>query len=228
MTENIFTPRTVPQTDPPGDPTLRRKLELPKGVLQKNLEFSFISVRHCPIVAALFSSSGKKTTAQQAGSEGQPPQPTLQDNTDSNVQELKNQIQAERWKERRQWPLQRWDIRRLRPRRPRRERRRGLRPHGVAAPCVPGQPCSQLQQGDTQVQPTPIQQQAQLIAAKRAGTRGQLTFRFQPCFFRLRRTAATTAGQVTSTQYGPADRQPNSNPAAPESERKQRRHTWRQ
>ncbi len=30
----------------------------------------------------------------------QSPQPTLQDNTDSNVQELKNQIEAERQKER--------------------------------------------------------------------------------------------------------------------------------
>ena len=32
MTENIFTPHTEPQPEP----TLRRNLELPKGVLQKN------------------------------------------------------------------------------------------------------------------------------------------------------------------------------------------------
>jgi hypothetical protein len=39
-------------------------------------------------------------------------------------------------------------------------------PTGVAAPCLPGQPCSQSQQGDMQMQLTPVQQQAQLIAAK--------------------------------------------------------------
>ena len=101
MTENIFTTHTEPQTDPAGDPTLRRNLELPKGVLQKNLKtFVYLGAALLVIVAALFSSSGKKTPAQQANAKGQPPQPTLQDNTDSNVQELKNQIQAERQKER--------------------------------------------------------------------------------------------------------------------------------
>jgi hypothetical protein len=108
------------------------------------------------------------TPAQQASTKGQPPQPTLQDNTDSNVQELKNQIQAERQKERQATmaaaamgdpalasatPAQRTAAARYGQ-------------NGVAAPRVPGQPCSQLQQGDTQGQLTPTQQQAQLIAAK--------------------------------------------------------------
>jgi type IV secretion system protein TrbI len=101
MTENIFTPRADVQTEPQGDPTLRRNLELPKGVLQKNLKtFVYLGAALLVIVAALFSSSSKKTPGQQANAKGQPPQPTLQDNTDSNVQELKNQIQAERQKER--------------------------------------------------------------------------------------------------------------------------------
>ena len=96
MTENVFTPHTEPQ----AEPTLRRNLELPKGVLQKNLKtFVYLGAASLVIVAALFSSSGKKTPAQQAAAKGQPPQPTLQDNTDSNVQELKNQLQAERQKE---------------------------------------------------------------------------------------------------------------------------------
>ncbi len=34
MTENVFTPQPEPQSEP----TLRRNLELPKGVLQKNLK----------------------------------------------------------------------------------------------------------------------------------------------------------------------------------------------
>ena len=96
MTENVFTPHTEPQ----AEPTLRRNLELPKGVLQKNLKtFVYLGAALLVIVAALFSSSGKKTPGQQASAKGQPPQPTLQDNTDSNVQELKNQLQAERQKE---------------------------------------------------------------------------------------------------------------------------------
>src|SRR5580658_9787783 len=86
MTENVFTPHT--------EPTLHRNLELPKGVLQKNLKtFVYLGAASLVILAALFSSSGKKTPAQQASAKGQPPQPTLQDNTDSNVQDLKNQVQ---------------------------------------------------------------------------------------------------------------------------------------
>ena len=96
MTENVFTPRTEPE----AEPTLHRNLELPKGVLQKNLKtFVYLGAALLVIVAALFSSSAKKTPAQQASAKGQPPQPTLQDNTDNNVQELKNQLQAERQKE---------------------------------------------------------------------------------------------------------------------------------
>ena len=96
MTENVFTPHTEPQ----AEPTLRRNIALPKGVLQKNLKtFVYLGAVSLVIVAALFSSSGKKTPAQQANAKGQAPQPTLQDNTDNNVQELKNQLQAERQKE---------------------------------------------------------------------------------------------------------------------------------
>src|ERR1022692_4420325 len=96
MTENVFTPHTEPQ----AAPTLRRNLELPKGVLQKNLKtFVYLGAALLVIVAALFSSSGKRTPGQQASGKGQPPQPALQDNTDNNVQELKNQLQTERQKE---------------------------------------------------------------------------------------------------------------------------------
>jgi type IV secretion system protein TrbI len=100
MTENIFAPNTTAQTEPQTEPTLRRNLELPKGVLQKNLKtLVYLGAALLVIVAALFSSGGKKTPAQQASAKGQPPQPSLQDNTDNNVQELKNQLQAERQKE---------------------------------------------------------------------------------------------------------------------------------
>jgi type IV secretion system protein VirB10 len=77
MTENIFTPRTDAQTEPQGGPTLRRNLELPKGVLQRNLKtFVYLGAAMLVIVAAIFSSSGKNTPEQQASAKGQSPQPT--------------------------------------------------------------------------------------------------------------------------------------------------------
>ena len=62
MTDNNFTSHTEARTDPQAEPTLRRNLELPKGVLQKNLKtFVYLGAALLVIVAALFSSSGKKT-----------------------------------------------------------------------------------------------------------------------------------------------------------------------
>jgi type IV secretion system protein TrbI len=222
MTENVFTPRTDTQTEIPTDPTLRRNLELPRGVLQKNLKtFVYLGAALLVILAALFSSSGKKTPAQQAGAKGQPPQPTLQDNTDSNVQELKNQIQAERQKERQATmaaaslgdpalasatPAQRTAA-------------AAYGPNGVAAPCVPGQPCSQLQQG-AEVQLTPVQQQAQLIAAKERERSDNSRFASNLVYARSVEQPQQQS-QMATPQYGPADRQANSNAGAPETERKQ-------
>ena len=223
MTENIFTPHTEPQTAPPGDPTLRRNLEPPRGVLQKNLKiFVYLGAALLVIVAALFSSSGKRTSAQQAGSIGQPPKPTLQDNTDSNVQELKNQIQAERQKERQATmaaaamgdpglasatPVRRTDA-------------AAYGPTGVAAPCAPGQPCPQLQQGDMQVQLTPMQQQAQLIAAKDRERVDNSRFASNLVYSGSAVQPQQQQGQPMPTQYGPAERQANSILAAAESEAK--------
>jgi type IV secretion system protein VirB10 len=88
----------------------------------------------------------------------------LQDNTDSNVQELKNQIQAERQKEQqaRMAAAAMGDPALASATPAQRTAAAAYGPTGVAAPCVPGQPCSQSQQGDMQVQLTPVQQQAQL------------------------------------------------------------------
>jgi type IV secretory pathway VirB10-like protein len=223
MTENIFTPSTDAQTEPQAEPTLRRNLGLPKGVLQKNLKiFVYLGAAVLVIVAALFSSSGKKTSAQQAGSKGQPPQPTLQDNTDSNVQELKNQIQAERQKERQATmaaaaigdptlasatPAQRTVA-------------AAYGPNDFAAPCVPGQPCSQLQQGDTQIQPTPVQQQAQLIAAKERERADNSRFASNLVFSRSVEQSQQQQAQATPAQYGPTERKANGGLVAPESEAK--------
>ena len=222
MTENISTTRTDTQTEPPGDPTLRPNLELPKGVLQKNLKtFVYLGAALLVIVAALFSSSSKKTPAQQANAKGQPPQPTLQDNTDRNVQDLKNQIQAERQKELKATtaaaavgdpalafatPAQRSVA-------------AAYGPNGVAPPCVPGQHCPQFQQGDTQMQLTPAQQQAQLIAAKERERTDNSRFASN-LVYSGSVEQPQQRGQTMPAQYGPDDRQGNSSLVAPEAERK--------
>jgi len=145
MTENVFTPHTEPQVEP----TLHRNLELPKGVLQKNLKtFVYLGAALLVIVAALFSSSGKKTPSQQASSKGQPPQPALQDNTDNNVQELKNQLQAERQKEQQATmaAAAMGDPALASATPQQRSAAAAYGPTGLAVPCIPGQPCPQAQQ----------------------------------------------------------------------------------
>jgi len=215
MTENAFTPDTEPQPEP----TLRRNLELPKGVLQKNLKtFVYLGAVLLVIVAALFSSSGKKTPGQQANTKGQPPQPTLQDNTDSNVQELKNQLQAERQKEEQATiaaaamgdpafasatPAQQTAA-------------AAYGPTGLAVPCVPGRPCPQMQQGNMQMQLTPVQQQAQLIAARERERADDSRFASNLVYsISAQQPQQQQQGQMMPGQYGPAERQVNSNLVTP-------------
>ena len=171
MTENISTSRTDPQAEPETEPTLRRNLELPKGVLQKNLKtFVYLGAALLVIVAALFSSSGKKTPAQQGSAKGPPPQPTLQDNTENNVQELKDQLQAERQKEQATIGAAAMGDPALASGTPAQQAAAAAYgPTGAAAvtaPCGPGRSCPPAEQSNMQVQATPEQQQAQLIAAK--------------------------------------------------------------
>ena len=172
MTENNFIPTTDGQAAPPIEPTLRRTAFDPKGVLQKNLKtFVYLGAALLVIIAALFSSTGKKAPAQGAA-KGQPPQPMLQDNTDNNVQELKNQLKAER--EKQQQAASATDPALASATPAQQAAAAAYGPTGVAANCVPGQPCPQAgygqanygQASNMQGQPSPEQQQAQLIAAK--------------------------------------------------------------
>jgi type IV secretory pathway VirB10-like protein len=221
MTENVFTSHTEPQVEP----TLRRNLELPKGVLQKNLKtLVYLGAALLVIVAALFSSSGKKTPGQQASAKGQPPQPTLQDNTDNNVQELKNQLQAERQKEQQatmaaaalgdpalasSTPQQR-------------SAAAAYGPTGLAVPCIPGQPCPQAQQGNMQMQLTPAQQQAQLIAAKERERADNSRFASNLVYSRSADPPQQQQqGQTVSAQYDRSERQTNSSLVSPPAEGKQ-------
>jgi len=221
MTDNVFTPHTEPQ----AEPTLHRNLELPKGVLQKNLKtFVYLGAALLVIVAALFSSSGKKTPGQQASAKGQPPQPTLQDNTDSNVQELKNQLQAERQKEQQATmaaaALGDSALASATPQQ--RSAAAAYGPTGVAVPCIPGQPCPQAQQGNMQMQLTPVQQQAQLIAAKERERADDSRFASNLVYSRSADSPQQQQqGQIMPAQYGPPERQTNSSLVSPPAEGKQ-------
>jgi type IV secretion system protein TrbI len=221
MTDNVFTPHTEPQ----AEPTLHRNLELPKGVLQKNLKtFVYLGAALLVIVAALFSSSGKKTPGQQASAKGQPPQPTLQDNTDSNVQELKNQLQAERQKEQQATmaaaALGDPALASATPQQLSAAAAYG--PTGVAVPCIPGQPCPQAQQGNMQMQLTPVQQQAQLIAAKERERADDSRFASNLVYSRSADPRQQQQpGQTMPAQYGPPERQVNSSLVPPTAEGKQ-------
>jgi type IV secretory pathway VirB10-like protein len=221
MTENVFTPQTEPQTEP----TLRRNLELPKGVLQKNLKtFVYLGAALLVIVAALFSSSGKKTPGQQASVKGQPPQPALQDNTDSNVQELKNQLQAERQKEQQATmaAAAMGDATLASATPQQRAAAAAYGPTGVAVPCIPGQPCPQAQQSNMQMQLTPVQQQAQMIAAKERERADDSRFASNLVYSRSADPPQQQQqGQMIPAQYGAAERQANSSLVPSPAEGKQ-------
>jgi type IV secretory pathway VirB10-like protein len=167
-----------PQTELHPEPELRQTKDQPQGVLKKNLKtFVYLGAALLVIVAAFFSSSGNKTPPQQAG-KGQPPQPMLQDNTDNNVRDLRNQVQAERQKDQQQAALAAAAqdpalaaASGLSPSTPAQQAAAAAYgPTGIAAPCAPGQPCSQAPPGyaQTNAQPqlTPEQQQIEQLAAK--------------------------------------------------------------
>ena len=143
MTEDTFSANVDPE------PELRHVQVEPKGVLQKNLKMLvYLGAALLVIVAAIFSSTGKKTLVTK----GQPPQPMVQDNTDNNVQDLKNQLQVEQQKGQPQSPYPNPDY----------------APGGRYFGCVPGQVCTpEMQQQNPQMQQlTPEQQQEQQLAAK--------------------------------------------------------------
>src|SRR5712692_11502943 len=219
MTDNEFTPHTETRTDPQAEPTLRRNLALPKGVLKKNLKtFVYLGAAMLVIVAALFSSSGKKTPAQQAAAKGQPPQPTLQDNTDNNVQELKNQLQAERQKEQQATmaAAELGDPALASATPAQQTAAAAYGPTGVAVPCVPGRPCPQVQQGNMQMQLTPEQQQAQMIAAKERERVDDSRFASNLVYSRApEQPQQQQQSQVMPAQYDPAERQVNSSLVTP-------------
>jgi type IV secretory pathway VirB10-like protein len=230
MTDNDFSShteaRTGPHAEPQAEPTLRRNLALPKGVFEKNLKtFLYLGAALLVIMAALFSSSAntKKTSAGQGAVKGQPPQPALQDNTDSNVQELKNQLQAERQKEQQATmaaaAMADPTLASATP--PQQAAASG--PTGVAAPCAPGRSCPPLQPANMQTQPTPLQQQAELIAAKERERANDARFASNLVYSRSAEQPqqAPQRDQIVSAPSDHTKQQTNRSPVAPEVEAKQ-------
>jgi len=152
--------QAIPES--PAEPELKKKVFEPRGVLQKNMKMLvFLGASVLVIVAAIISAGGKKPASQTAA-KSQPPQPMIQDNTESNIQDLKSQLAAEQQKDAQQQaalaqanavnPL-------LAGATPAQQAAAaGYAPNGLPVGCIPDQPCP----------PTPYQpqQQAQQLAAK--------------------------------------------------------------
>jgi len=232
MTENNRTSHTDSQAgthaEPQVEPTLRGLLAQPKGVLQKNLKtFIYLGAALLVIVAALFSSTGKKTPAQQAAAKGQPPQPMLQDNTDNNVQDLKNQVQAERQKEQQAaMPVAAGQDPALASATPAQQ---AIAPafglsDEASTSWGPGRPCGQAQQGTMQPQLTPAQQQAQLIAAKERERADNSRFASNLVYSRTAEQQPQQPqpqSQTIPTQYDHTERQAKTNLVDPQAEKQE-------
>ncbi len=197
-------------------PELHRGLAEPKGVLQKNLKiFLYLGASVLVIIAAIFSAGGKKP-ATQAG-KNQPPQPTVQDNTDNNVADLKSQLQAEQLKEQQQSALAAANDPTLASATAAQQAAAAAYdPTGQSRPCVPGQPCPQAgtgQQNGGQQQITPEQQQAQQLAAKERELQYNSRFASNLVYTR---PADSSPQQEQATQAGtaPTGFAPQQNPYA--------------
>ena len=147
----------------PVEPGLRRTAQEPKGVFQKNLKpLLYLGAALLVILAAVFSSTGKKP-AQKTASTHEPPQPTIQDATDNNVQDLKNQVAAAQQQAAQQKTAA--DPALANATLAQQTAAANYGPNGQSVPCVPGQPCAQ-QTSYMQPQLTPSQQEEQQLAAK--------------------------------------------------------------
>jgi type IV secretion system protein TrbI len=150
----------------PVEPELLREEREPKGVLQKNLKpMLYLGAAGLVIAAAFFSGTGKRTPTHQAENGRQPPQPTLQDTTDNNVQDLKSQVAAAQQRAAQQG-TNLTDPTLQNATSAQQAAAAAYGPNGQPVPCVPGQPCTQQQAPYMQQQLSPAQQAEQQLAAK--------------------------------------------------------------
>jgi type IV secretion system protein TrbI len=153
-----------------ADPKLQQAVNEPKGVIRKNLKV-WIFLGACAVVvsAGLISNWTKKGSGHAAASQHVAPQPALQDNTDNNVQDLKNQLAAERQREAQAAAAQAAQTNTVLtmnggiPTQP--GVASGLSPTAQVGLCALGQPCQQ-QGVYAQSQVSPEEQQAHQLAAR--------------------------------------------------------------
>ena len=147
------------------DPKLQQASNEPKGVIRKNLKV-WIFLGACAVVvsAGLISNWTKKESGHSAASQHVVPQPALQDNSDNNVQDLKNQLAAERQRE-----AQTATAQAAHENNALSAVGQGITtdvsPTGQVGLCTPGQPCQQ-QGVYEQPQLSPEEQQAHQLAAR--------------------------------------------------------------
>ena len=152
----------------PPEPELRRHEVEPKGVIRKNLKILlFLGASAVMVIAALVSSSGGRVPSQSSIAQHEPPQPAIQDSTDNNVQDLKNQLAIERQKEAQAAAAAPPTASTTLPNGTLAQQTAAgaYGPTGQSAVCTPGQPCAQQQSASMQ-QLSPLQQQTEELAAK--------------------------------------------------------------
>lgn len=154
-----------------AEPELRRRTNEPKGVIQKNLKpIVYLGTAILVIAAAVFSGREKDAPAEKGADRKQPPQPALQDNTDNNVQDFKNQVAAAR--QQASQPTATDSAARMATT-SQQPPSQILTSNGQSSPCLQGQPCLQTpsgypaqQGGYQQTQLTPSEQEAEQLAAR--------------------------------------------------------------
>jgi type IV secretory pathway VirB10-like protein len=161
-------PETVanPLSQATPDPELRRMEAEPRGVFQKNVKpILYLCAAALVIIAALFSKTAPKPAGQQTATKQQPPQPTLQDATDNNIQDLKNQVAAAQQRAAQQ-AANTADPALLGMTSAQQAAAAAYGSGGQSAPCIPGQPCTQQSGYYAQQQLSPAAQAEEQLAAK--------------------------------------------------------------
>lgn len=192
------------QTIPQPEPQLTKKTFDPRGVMQKNGKaLMFVGVAALLLLAMLFSAKGKPVKAQ-SGKSG-PPQPLVQDNTETNVADLRSHVEDQQRATDQEAALDP-SLRAATP--AQRAAVTAYGSNGQAAPCIPGQPCVQpasygysQNSGGGAANPSPAEQASQQLAAKERERSYQSRFSSNLAYSRPADTAQPpSSGQPVSTE----------------------------
>ena len=199
MTDQTFAPTA------PHEPELKKKPFDPKGVMQKNGKaILFLGVAALLLVALIFSSHGRGTSAHQTSAQTGP-QPLVQDNTENNVADLKSHV-ADQQRAMEQATAVDPAMTGATP--AQRVAAQAYSPNGQAAPCIPGQPCNPMptygyaQQGSGQAQLSPAEQASQQLAAKERERSYESRFSSNLAYTRQPDAPSTPQAQSASTASG--------------------------